>query len=228
MKWPPWRLQPRSGQVLASHAMQGIYVPCICPFFHRPLTEDCCPALHSCLSWLVQEGVAEAVRAAYELLSQAPLKVLVATYFERAVDNLAPLFKLPVAAIHVDLVRAPEQLPAVLGALGRTSRCPLASWTGATCGAPTLDKCLQAARAQWPCWARSASSWRPPAPSSTAPTAWRERPPGPLPLLLAGLRCGEAAGGQGPGHCACTRGRQPWQGSSRRPGLRPMRGPPRR
>ncbi|MET3113415.1 5-methyltetrahydropteroyltriglutamate--homocysteine methyltransferase [Pedobacter sp. CG_S7] len=41
------------------------------------------------------------------------LKLMVATYFEGLRDNLELAFSLPVQAIHVDLVRCPEQLEAV-------------------------------------------------------------------------------------------------------------------
>ncbi len=43
------------------------------------------------------------------------LKVMVTTYFGHPGDNLSTLLNLPVAAVHVDLVRAPETLDAILG-----------------------------------------------------------------------------------------------------------------
>ena len=43
----------------------------------------------------------------------APLKIMVTTYFGALGDNLATALALPVAGLHVDLVRAPEQLDAV-------------------------------------------------------------------------------------------------------------------
>jgi len=45
------------------------------------------------------------------------LKVLVATYFEGLKDNLALAVSLPVKALHIDLVRCPEQLDEVLSAI---------------------------------------------------------------------------------------------------------------
>jgi len=45
------------------------------------------------------------------------LKVLVATYFEGLKDNLALAASLPVNALHIDLVRCPEQLDEVLNAI---------------------------------------------------------------------------------------------------------------
>lgn len=45
------------------------------------------------------------------------LKLLIATYFEGLKDNLSLATSLPVCALHIDLVRAPEQLDEVLSAL---------------------------------------------------------------------------------------------------------------
>jgi 5-methyltetrahydropteroyltriglutamate--homocysteine methyltransferase len=45
------------------------------------------------------------------------LKTIIATYFEGFEENLSIIPKLPVSAIHIDLVRAPEQLDAVLEVL---------------------------------------------------------------------------------------------------------------
>ena len=54
------------------------------------------------------------------LAGAAPgLDLLLATYFEGLRDNLALAASLPVTGLHVDLVRAPGQLPAVLEALPR-------------------------------------------------------------------------------------------------------------
>src|SRR5580704_13020162 len=60
-----------------------------------------------------------AVTAAYERLSAASsdLRILVATYFEDVAANLPTAMNLPVAALHLDLVRAPEQLDAALKAI---------------------------------------------------------------------------------------------------------------
>lgn len=43
------------------------------------------------------------------------LKILLATYFEALGDNTSLAISLPVTALHVDLVRAPQQLEALLG-----------------------------------------------------------------------------------------------------------------
>jgi len=56
---------------------------------------------------------------AYQHLTQAQTSILLATYFEGLRDNLTVLRGLPVQGVHVDLVRAPQQLQDVLGVLGR-------------------------------------------------------------------------------------------------------------
>jgi 5-methyltetrahydropteroyltriglutamate--homocysteine methyltransferase len=65
----------------------------------------------------LDEAARAALRIAYAALAQAPLKILLATYFGAVGDNLAALAALPVAGVHVDLVRAPQQLDAVCRAL---------------------------------------------------------------------------------------------------------------
>jgi 5-methyltetrahydropteroyltriglutamate--homocysteine methyltransferase len=61
----------------------------------------------------------EAVKFAYgEIRKHFPaLKILVATYFEGLQDNLSLAATLPVCCLHIDLVRQPAQLDAVLAAL---------------------------------------------------------------------------------------------------------------
>ncbi|PXA99200.1 5-methyltetrahydropteroyltriglutamate--homocysteine S-methyltransferase [Nostoc sp. 3335mG] len=63
-----------------------------------------------------------ALSKAYGVLGKAGPKVLVATYFGALHDNAELAAGLPVDGLHIDLVRAPEQLDAVLAALpaGRT------------------------------------------------------------------------------------------------------------
>jgi len=53
----------------------------------------------------------------YERLAAAPVKLLLATYFGGLRDNLATAAALPVAGLHIDLARAPEQLEEVAAAL---------------------------------------------------------------------------------------------------------------
>lgn len=59
----------------------------------------------------------DAYRNTYEALAASPVKLLLATYFGGLDDNLATVQALPVAGLHVDLVRAPQQLPQVLEGL---------------------------------------------------------------------------------------------------------------
>ncbi len=56
----------------------------------------------------------QAYEAAYNALRSAPVKLLVATYFGALGDNLQLAVSLPVDGLHIDAVRAPEQLTAVL------------------------------------------------------------------------------------------------------------------
>jgi len=56
----------------------------------------------------------EAFNHAYQILNKSPLKKLIATYFGGLEDNLDLTINLPVAGIHIDLIRAPEQFKQVL------------------------------------------------------------------------------------------------------------------
>jgi 5-methyltetrahydropteroyltriglutamate--homocysteine methyltransferase len=69
-----------------------------------------------CLVLDLPAGAKEAYKKAYEKLGNvsAKLHILVAAYFGDLRDNLDTLLSLPVAGFHVDLVRAPQQLDAVL------------------------------------------------------------------------------------------------------------------
>lgn len=55
----------------------------------------------------------DAFRQVYARLSQSPVKILLATYFGALADNQSLALALPVAGLHVDLVRAPAQLAQV-------------------------------------------------------------------------------------------------------------------
>jgi 5-methyltetrahydropteroyltriglutamate--homocysteine methyltransferase len=58
-----------------------------------------------------------AFERAYHILQYSPLKKLVATYFSGLEDNLGLAVSLPVDGLHIDAVRAPEQLGQVLDRL---------------------------------------------------------------------------------------------------------------
>lgn len=63
-----------------------------------------------------RDEACHAFTSAYETLSKVSsgLRILVATYFEELAANLPAALRLPVAALHLDLVRAPEQLGKIL------------------------------------------------------------------------------------------------------------------
>lgn len=68
-----------------------------------------------CLVLDLTEAAQEAYRSAYTRLAAASsLRILLATYFGDLRDNLPLAVQLPVAALHLDLVRAPEQLEQAL------------------------------------------------------------------------------------------------------------------
>lgn len=60
----------------------------------------------------------QAYERAYHRLHSAPVNLLVATYFGGLEDNLSLATRLPVAGLHVDAVRAPQQLEGVIDRLG--------------------------------------------------------------------------------------------------------------
>ncbi len=63
----------------------------------------------------------------YRTLVEAagPSKIMLATYFGSIVHNLGRIADAPVAGLHIDLARAPEQLTPVLDALDETAVCSL-------------------------------------------------------------------------------------------------------
>src|SRR5581483_11243674 len=66
----------------------------------------------------LDDAARDALGDAYCELTGGP-KILLATYFGAVGDNTQALVALPVAGVHLDLVRAPEQLEAVARALPR-------------------------------------------------------------------------------------------------------------
>jgi len=69
-----------------------------------------------CLSLDLSKKDKEAFEYAYRAIANrvSGIQLLVATYFEALLDNTQLAVNLPVAALHIDLVRAPEQLEEVL------------------------------------------------------------------------------------------------------------------
>ncbi len=70
-----------------------------------------------CLVLDLDEKTRVAFSEAYALLHDTPgIRLLLATYFGGLGDNLSTVMNLPINGLHIDLVRAPEQLDAVLAA----------------------------------------------------------------------------------------------------------------
>lgn len=68
-----------------------------------------------CLVLDLDEAAHHAYAAAYDQLSRVKgIQIMLATYFGGLGDNLAVAVGLPVAGLHIDLARAPQQLPTVL------------------------------------------------------------------------------------------------------------------
>ncbi|MEP9404097.1 5-methyltetrahydropteroyltriglutamate--homocysteine S-methyltransferase [Sphingomonas sp. VNH70] len=80
---------------------------------------------------------------AYARLSRAGPKLMLATYFGGLEDNLSLAAALPVAGLHVDLVRAPEQLDAVLAAAPRDLLLSLGVIDGRNVWRADLDAVLE-------------------------------------------------------------------------------------
>ena len=72
------------------------------------------------LSTDLPEGAAAAFLTAYAALTKSPVKLMLTTYFDAIGDNLPLAVELGTAGIHIDVVRAPEQLASVVSALNLT------------------------------------------------------------------------------------------------------------
>lgn len=59
----------------------------------------------------------EAYKAVYQQLAAVKPKLLLTTYFESITPHLETIAQLPVAGLHIDIVRAPQQLAAVVASL---------------------------------------------------------------------------------------------------------------
>jgi 5-methyltetrahydropteroyltriglutamate--homocysteine methyltransferase len=70
-----------------------------------------------CLVTDLEKNVVEAYRSVYAELGKLPIKLMLTTYFDSIVSNLELAVKLGTAGIHIDLVRAPDQLKPLLAAL---------------------------------------------------------------------------------------------------------------
>ncbi len=87
-------------------------------------------------------------RRAYETLAEAagPARLLLATYFGSVTHNSSFLNQLPVAGLHIDLVRAPEQLQPVLDGLAPHTLLSLGLVNGRNIWKVEADKALELAR----------------------------------------------------------------------------------
>lgn len=86
----------------------------------------------------------KAFETAYSILSkETKLNILVATYFDRLGGNMKTLFSLPVKAVHIDLVRAPEQLDEALTSLPKGKILSLGVIDGRNIWRADLEKTLK-------------------------------------------------------------------------------------
>src|SRR5471030_645375 len=84
-----------------------------------------------------------AFERAYHSLQYSPLKKLIATYFSGLEDNLGLAVSLPVEGLHIDLVRAPDQLAAVLDRLPTYKVLSLGVVNGRNVWRCDLEKALE-------------------------------------------------------------------------------------
>ena len=99
-----------------------------------------------CLVLDLNDTARQALQRAYAAIAKAvpSLKIMLTTYFGEIGDNLETALALPVAGLHVDLVRAPDQLEGHRHpAHGRIWSSRSVSSTGATSGEPNLAASLE-------------------------------------------------------------------------------------
>ncbi|MFH1744457.1 MAG: 5-methyltetrahydropteroyltriglutamate--homocysteine S-methyltransferase [bacterium] len=98
-----------------------------------------------CLVLDLEREAQAAFKTAYDRLSgvSQDLRILLATYFGDLRDNLPVALNLPVAGIHLDLVRAPSQLDAVLKAIQAPMSLSLGLVNGRNIWRTDLDQALQ-------------------------------------------------------------------------------------
>ena len=100
-----------------------------------------------CLTLDLNDGDRAAYRHAYAVLADADApQTLLATYFGGLGDNTALAASLPVQALHIDLVRAPQQLDDVLAALPPERMLSLGVVDGRNIWRADLDVALRLAR----------------------------------------------------------------------------------
>lgn len=87
-----------------------------------------------------------AFERAYNLLQQPKPQKLLTTYFAGLEDNLGLAANLPVAGLHIDLVRAPEQYPTILDRLPAYKVLSLGVVNGRNVWRCDLEKALDVLR----------------------------------------------------------------------------------
>ncbi len=90
----------------------------------------------------LDERQRKALTRAYAKLSRCGPKLMLATYFGGLEDNLGFAAALPVAGLHIDLVRAPEQLDAVLASAPKSLLLSLGVVDGRNIWRADLQKLL--------------------------------------------------------------------------------------
>jgi len=97
-----------------------------------------------CLSLDLEPQALRAFPSAYSCLAAAAprLRLLIATYFEGLRENFSAVLRLPVAALHLDLVRAPEQLEEALAGAPATLSLSLGVVDGRNVWRTDLERAL--------------------------------------------------------------------------------------
>ncbi len=131
-----------------------------------------------CLVLDLDGPTTEAYRRAYERMTSAPKrpKILLATYFGELGSNLDLAVRLGCDGLHVDLVRAPDQLDTVLANSPQASCCPWASSTDGTSGAPIWMPRCRPSREPRRRWAATGYAWRLLVRCCTSPSTGSSRP----------------------------------------------------
>ncbi|KAJ9069953.1 methionine-synthesizing 5- methyltetrahydropteroyltriglutamate--homocysteine methyltransferase [Entomophthora muscae] len=88
-------------------------------------------------------SIKDAFKHAYEVLVKSSPRILVATYFGRLDSNVEFLTQLPIHGIHLDLVRAPEQLDSVLKVLPAHQTLSLGVINGRNIWKANLSKAIE-------------------------------------------------------------------------------------
>ncbi|MET3898459.1 5-methyltetrahydropteroyltriglutamate--homocysteine methyltransferase [Devosia sp. UYZn731] len=90
-----------------------------------------------------------ALRQAYATLSAAGPRIMLATYFGALLDNAELATQLPVSGLHIDLVRAPEQLPHLLKLLDADKTLSVGVIDGRNIWRADLDRQLALITTAW-------------------------------------------------------------------------------